>query len=494
MPLSTVESPHFQRFVSALDPCYQPPSSKLISEKLMPELSISVKNRIKETLVPSHGVCLSIDMWTNQAANMNFLGIYAHFSLEWRMYSMMLACSRCKDSLTQDDVRREYEQALTFYGIADKITSTVTNKASQTDFSLPGYCPGEEFLEEHIWNNSMELEVDTKHLSAFEFLTRHSPCYAMSIQLVVRDGLYEMSDSLKDSIAKASNIVKFFQSSFSTSETPLKSSLQSMSSTKWISQLDMIRFVLSLSEEEISGFEADQLTPNDRVLLQELCTILNPFEHAMHLVGQKHQVPASIAIPVTRGIKHKLDQIKVTHSSNMLSSFRTSLSERLSRYERDDVYITAAVLDPRFKLRWSEGEEYYGVKTELVRKVSAIQMFYPTPVSICTPNIKVENNEDDLFSFMAPNNSQSVVMSNEEAEKYLSQPCIEMDNDPLQYWKSQQSVFPLLSHLASIYLAIPTVSVQNERLSKAAAKIFSPELCSLSDAAFQSTMLVNSNL
>lgn len=43
-----------------------------------------------------------------------------------------------------------------------------------------------------------------------------------------------------------------------------------------------------------------------------------------------------------------------------------------------------------------------------------------------------------------------------EVTLYLSQPCIQEDNDPLGYWTAKQSELPILAMLAINYLAIPT--------------------------------------
>ncbi|XP_053402713.1 uncharacterized protein LOC123550228 [Mercenaria mercenaria] len=51
-----------------------------------------------------------------------------------------------------------------------------------------------------------------------------------------------------------------------------------------------------------------------------------------------------------------------------------------------------------------------------------------------------------------------------EVERYLNEPCIHRNDDPLKYWSSHSKVSPGLAELASKYLTIPCTSAPVERL------------------------------
>lgn len=72
------------------------------------------------------------------------------------------------------------------------------------------------------------------------------------------------------------------------------------------------------------------------------------------MVQQENNVSGSLAIPVTLGIEHKLAELSTTYNNMMVSTLMSSMSKRLSIYKDDDVYQLSAVLDPRFKTRWSK--------------------------------------------------------------------------------------------------------------------------------------------
>lgn len=70
------------------------------------------------------------------------------------------------------------------------------------------------------------------------------------------------------------------------------------------------------------------------------------------LVQEEVNESASLTIPVMLGIKHQLRQISAIHSNKMIQSLIHSVESRLSPFEKNETFTIAAVLDPRFKMRW----------------------------------------------------------------------------------------------------------------------------------------------
>lgn len=87
-------------------------------------------------------------------------------------------------------------------------------------------------------------------------------------------------------------------------------------------------------------------------LFKELCQLLDPFCHATLLVQQKVNVSESMSIPLSLGIKHQLCPISSIHSNKMILTIIHSVESRLSPFEDNETFILAAILDPRFKMRW----------------------------------------------------------------------------------------------------------------------------------------------
>lgn len=81
----------------------------------------------------------------------------------------------------------------------------------------------------------------------------------------------------------------------------------------------------------------------------------------------------------------------------------------------------------------------------------------------------------------------------QEVSNYLSEACIGEDDDPLQFWKTNQDKYPNLANVAKKYLCIPATSAPVERLFSIAGKFFRPERCRLSDKTFEMLMMIKCN-
>jgi len=78
----------------------------------------------------------------------------------------------------------------------------------------------------------------------------------------------------------------------------------------------------------------------------------------------------------------------------------------------------------------------------------------------------VSNQFDDMFA--------------NEVSMYLKQPVIERASDPLQYWKDNKSLLPLLSTVARDLLAIQATSCSSERVNSVGGQIITDNRHNLS--------------
>ena len=102
-----------------------------------------------------------------------------------------------------------------------------------------------------------------------------------------------------------------------------------------------------------------------------------------------------------------------------------------------------------------------------------------------------------LLSYLyTEDNSHPTRISNPldvEFSKYLSEPCLREQGDPLAFWKVHSTTYPNLSKLACHYLSIPASSGPVERLFSIGGKFFRPEICRLSDSVFEKLMNIKCN-
>ncbi|CAC5410168.1 unnamed protein product [Mytilus coruscus] len=268
--------------------------------------------------------------------------------------------------------------------------------------SLPGF---EDTTDDgdSVNDKSEHIDCDDENEDEFEHLPKHSRCYAHPLQLVIKDGLKDCTSHMCTVIAKTSKIVNFVRRSIHASEMlESENKLQAANVTRWNSQLTMIKCILKISEEKLNKVNSPvELSSYERKILHELCLILDPFEYVTLLV--QNSVSASLTIPVTRVLKHKLNQLSNVYNNKMMTTLKSSIETRLTRFEEANDFILAVILDPRCKLRWSEPEEvapYTLLPKNTTGALDSHLGFTFDQEDGCSPPPK--KLKSDFFSFMPP--------------------------------------------------------------------------------------------
>jgi hypothetical protein len=503
MPLSVVDSPHFRKLLEKLDSRYIVPSRKHLSSNLLHNKSSEIQSGLVSLLAQAQSVCLTIDLWTNRQMR-SFIGITGHVIIDWTMQSVMLACRRFKGKHTAENIHQQYEETISSFDIATKITNIVTDNAGNMTkafrFDLPGFedidqdNDSDSADDSDSDGNQPESEISTV---VYDYLPERNPCFAHTLQLAVKDGWDQAGPNLTRVMAKAAKIVSFARrSTHATDLLEGEKRLQQANTTRWNSQLIMIRSVLNIPHDKLNALDTTvKLTAYERTTLKEMCDMLKPFEDATMFAQKENTVSASLVVPCVRGLKHKMRNLNVKYNCNLMTGLREAVDRRLTQYEESDVYVLASVLDPRFKLRWCPSEEERSaVKATLIKHVKNVPSTDTDP-DIQPPPSKRQKVECDLLDFMEEISSPESVplCSLTEVNDYFAQPCSDRTSDPLAYWKGQQSNFPKLAHLALRYLNVPASSSPVERLFSIAGNIFTPNRCSLKDNTFECLMFIRCN-
>ena len=358
-----MDSTKFQLFAEILYPAYQVPSRKYLSTVLLNKKYLAVKNKILQRLAEVKTIHLTIDLWSNRQMK-SCLGITGHYiSEDWVLQSFMLGCNRVFGRHTSDNIVSWYDDIVTDFDVGSKVKHIVTDsganiKKAFRSLTLPGYDHNQEVLSE----SEDEYEVadeDDSSLSCPSLqstllpvvMIEHHACFAHTLQLVVKDGLTKVGQA-GIVIIKCSNLVSFVRRSTVAADVLQHDKrLQACNSTRWNSQLKMIRSVLSVPESKLAELvEAPKLTSHERNILKDICEILTPFEEATDFVQTSCVPSAGYVLPCIRGLNHHMQAISSKYHSTFVLALKESLRKRLSYFEEKEVYITAAILDPRFKL------------------------------------------------------------------------------------------------------------------------------------------------
>lgn len=397
-----------------------------------------------------------------------------------------------------------YQETILRYRLTGKVvlisTDNLTNLIQA--FPLPGWVLLED---EYLETESDELEFSVLSTEKLDFSLSHkTSCYAHSLQLVVQDGLGAVADSFKDVISRASELVFFYWKSSLLAER-----IEGLTETQpkqnvWNCQLRLLRSVVSLPRETLIRLGAPvAFSSSDLKLIEELCTILEPFEEVLDKIQHEKAVTASFVLVCTKGLRSSLRELEATFNNKLVTNLQLSLEERLSPYEEMEYFQLAAMLDPRFKADWCQEEGAQEMKRLLLAAVSATSAAPPAPF---TPTRDQPSppptKRSRLFAFMSrrpgrrppPSANPSSVSPDSppkaEVSHYLEEPCLPEDADPLAYWRAKEGALPLLARLAHKYLAAPAGCAPVQRVVGVGGRGWRPGQSPLSDSSFEELMFI----
>ena len=198
----------------------------------------------------------------------------------------------------------------------------------------------------------------------------------------------------------------------------------------------------------------------------------------------------------TSGTRHQMPQLSVDYSSKMIATLNASVEKRLSHYMDDESLAIASMLDPRFKLRWSEAEKVDHFVSVLKDKVLSVQEIESVAEQV--PETSPKRQHNDFFSFLPATptrkrNPSGVISAGVQVDEYIAGLCIDNEENPLVFCLNNSERLPQLAYLAQKNLHIMATSAPDERLFSVAGKTFRPDRCRLKDSAFETLMMIKCN-
>lgn len=117
----------------------------------------------------------------------------------------------------------------------------------------------------------------------------------------------------------------------------------------------MICFIFSIPEHKLALLEeAPNISAHDRNILKGLVKILAYFIEATDFVQVENIPSAGYVLPCVKGLQHHLKRCSSMYHSPFAAALKTSLWAKMPYYEESEPYLLASVLDPCFKLHWSQ--------------------------------------------------------------------------------------------------------------------------------------------
>lgn len=131
----------------------------------------------------------------------------------------------------------------------------------------------------------------------------------------------------------------------------------------------MVKFILKIPVEVNNAIDHlsqkeqrnKKIMPVETSVLNDLVTVLAPFEEAMEVVEGQKKVTITAIGPVIQGLTHSLEYLihtaQLQYCEKLSKVLLDSVRERLDPYMDIKNVQVAALLDPRIKLNWISSQE-----------------------------------------------------------------------------------------------------------------------------------------
>lgn len=406
LPVAIVDNQHFRQFLTDIDPKFSPPCRQTVTSSFLPQYLKEKKAKLEDLLKQCSDVALTTDAWTDRRAHA-FLGVTVHKFVSGKNSSHLLAFRTLPGSHTGQRIAEELEAIINEFGLQNKVRFIVSDNASNmkkamhllfeaiSDDDEDGNTIDNYFDDPSLWqDNAMD---DTESETHIDRQGRRIPCFAHSLQLVVRDGLQTVGLA-KRTLAKCTKLASLvhqsalFRSSFERTFGSGRS-IPSSNETRWNSTLHQLKAILDLDQAKLT--ELLQETTQDSLLLsakdlqqiQELVDILSPFAEATDLTQGDKTITVSCVIPIVlslnKMLKEKLGHIRSFQP--LVRALITSMNDRFSGLLEklgihsqhasaapdlsfsDDVFLMATALDPKFAFHWLQDHPGSQQEQEILR-------------------------------------------------------------------------------------------------------------------------------
>lgn len=191
-PFSIAERVGFRDYVNQLQPLFKHMSRFTVARDCM-KLYFCEKRKLKASFRKLNSrIALTTDTWSS-IQNLNYLCLTAHFIDEdWKLHKMIINFVVIA-SHKGKDIGRVIDKCIYEWGIEKKVSTITVDNASSNDVAI----------------NYLKEKFSRERLLILDGESLHMRCTAHILNLIVKDGLAE----IRDSITRIRNMVRYMRSS-----------------------------------------------------------------------------------------------------------------------------------------------------------------------------------------------------------------------------------------------------------------------------------------
>lgn len=125
-PLYFVEDQGFQGCMRALDPKYNLPGSKTLTETHLVKMFDECKGKVRASLQNASSVVLTTDLWTSVSTDA-YLTVICHLIKNWQMREFVFENPQFREQRTPNNIGLALKHITVKFGITDKVVAVVTD-------------------------------------------------------------------------------------------------------------------------------------------------------------------------------------------------------------------------------------------------------------------------------------------------------------------------------------------------------------------------------
>jgi len=442
---------------------------KLIHKKYLQE-----KEKLKKILKNVKFFCSTTDLWSN-INNQHFFTMTIHYIDEY--------WTRCTKTLETEKLSCEH-------ATGEEILKALMNVLQ--DYALKD--------RKRVWVTDCGSNI----ISALENEQRNA-CVCHVLNNILQKSLSNIDSLLK----KCRKIVKYFKKS--TVGTTKLETLQRLGDkevkkliqyvkTRWNSNISMLQRLLEINEEVNAVLTAEKnselaLSQTEITTIENVVALLQPFNQAINILEGEKYSTASIELFVLENLLRKVKEVKIKEDDAVAVQIQNQLILKFDKkfMSFPNPVLCAYGLDPRFRGHDSLLVNRKDVIKLLKHKYSKLKKAMKKQV-VQSPPKKLRKKEGISLKEFAQVEEKDQTEDDDEVTEWFNLPSIDLDEDPLNYWRENEKRFPILSILARKYLCIVASSAPAERVFSAGGNLYTKKRAKLSPEVAKEILFLHENL
>lgn len=377
-------------------------SASAIRNELLNMYDIT-KSKVKNAVINAKDPLLSAELWSSSKKE-SYLTVTCHFiDKKWELKSYTLDTAQLLGEHTPGNVHQHLWRISTEWEIMKRIQVVVVNV------------------------DGMKKANPSSHWL-------YIPCFSHTLNKVIR----EVVDSTdwRYLLRKCRHIVQFFHQE---EEDSWRYKLAQSSCVDWLSTLNMVNKICEqwVNFSQVSSYKFEEnlwLNENERMLLENMKTVLTAVKDITETIGKRGYVSVSNIIPLLDKLYSSLQKL-IQEENKVALKLNEKCKHHFGNINQNDWFTVSTALDPRFKSSILKSDGGEKVKTKIEEEM-------------CKQGSRAKRNHAELVLL------------------YATEGDISATHNLLQYWatrnKSKDLAMVAHKYLSVISTAIPIEQMMNE--------------------------------